>query len=62
MIRPDEMPCPMGLPYRDGEPIVYDSGDFPGGMDKVLGAIGGLPRSARARVRRELRVAISVSV
>ena len=42
MIRPDEMPCSMGLPYRDGEPIVYDGGDFPGAMDKVLGAIGGL--------------------
>jgi carbon-monoxide dehydrogenase large subunit len=43
MIRPDEMPYPMGLPYRDGEPIVYDSGDFPGGLEKVLGAVGGLP-------------------
>ena len=28
MIRPDEMPYPMGVPYRDGEPIVYDSGDL----------------------------------
>jgi aerobic carbon-monoxide dehydrogenase large subunit len=43
MIRPDEMPCAMGLPYRDGEPIVYDGGDFPGGLDKVLAAVGGLP-------------------
>jgi len=57
MIRPEEMPCAMGLPYRDGEPIVYDGGDFPGGLDKVLGAIGGLPafrarqKEARARGR-----------
>ena len=43
MIHPKEMPCAMGLPYRDGEPIVYDSGDFPGAMDKVLQAIGGVP-------------------
>jgi carbon-monoxide dehydrogenase large subunit len=43
MIQPNEMPCAMGLPYRDGEPIVYDGGDFPGAMDKVLQAIGGLP-------------------
>src|SRR5215471_2583220 len=43
MIRPDEMPCAMGLPYRDGEPIVYDGGDFPGAVDKVLAAVGGLP-------------------
>jgi len=57
MIRPDEMPYAMGLPYRDGEPIVYDSGDFPGGLDKALQAIGGLPafrerqRQARAAGR-----------
>ncbi len=57
MIQPDEMPYAMGLPYRDGEPIVYDSGDFPGGLDKALQAIGGLPgfrdrqREARASGR-----------
>ncbi len=43
MIRPEEMPCGMGLPYRDGEPIVYDGGDFPGAVEKVLAAVGGLP-------------------
>jgi carbon-monoxide dehydrogenase large subunit len=42
MIRADEMPCAMGLPYRDGEPIVYDGGDFPGAVEKVLAAVGGL--------------------
>jgi carbon-monoxide dehydrogenase large subunit len=57
MIRPEDMPCPMGLPYRDGEPIVYDGGDFPGAVEKVLAAVGGLPafrkrqREARARGR-----------
>jgi carbon-monoxide dehydrogenase large subunit len=53
MIRPDEMPCSMGLPYRDGEPIIYDSGDFPGGLDKVLDAVGGL--SAFCKRQREAR-------
>ncbi|MBI2740880.1 MAG: xanthine dehydrogenase family protein [Rhodospirillales bacterium] len=57
MIHPKELPCAMGLPYRDGEPIVYDSGDFPGAMDKALQAIGGLAafrqrqREARERGR-----------
>lgn len=57
MIRPEDMPCPMGLPYRDGEPIVYDGGDFPGAVEKVLAAVGGLrafrkrQREARARGR-----------
>jgi carbon-monoxide dehydrogenase large subunit len=54
MIHPKEMPCAMGLTYRDGEPIVYDSGDFPGGMEKVLQAIGGLPafRDRQREARR----------
>jgi carbon-monoxide dehydrogenase large subunit len=54
MIHPKEMPCAMGLPYRDGEPIVYDSGDFPGTLDKVLQAIGGLPafRDRQREARR----------
>jgi carbon-monoxide dehydrogenase large subunit len=53
MIHPKELPCAMGLPYRDGEPIVYDSGDFPGAMDKALQAIGGL--SAFRERQREAR-------
>jgi carbon-monoxide dehydrogenase large subunit len=42
MIRPEEMPHPMGIPYRDGEAVIYDSGDFPGGLENALAAIGGL--------------------
>ncbi len=34
MIRPEEMPYRVGIPYRDGEPIVYDSGDYPGALRK----------------------------
>src|SRR5438876_2259773 len=29
MVRADEMPYRVGIPYRDGEPIVYDGGDYP---------------------------------
>ena len=42
MIRPDEMPYAAGLIYRDGEPIVYDGGDYPGALDKALAALGGV--------------------
>jgi aerobic carbon-monoxide dehydrogenase large subunit len=42
MIRADEMPYPMGIPYRDGEPIVYDGGDYQGALQKALAAIGGV--------------------
>jgi aerobic carbon-monoxide dehydrogenase large subunit len=50
MIPPDEMPYRIGIPYRDGEPIVYDSGDYPAALRKALDAIGGLA-SFRERQR-----------
>jgi carbon-monoxide dehydrogenase large subunit len=47
MIRADEMPYSAGMLYRDGEPIVYDSGDYPGALDKALAAIGGVEEFRR---------------
>ena len=52
-----EMPYAVGIPYRDGQPIVYDSGNYPLALDKVLAEIGGLDafrlrqRAARAEGR-----------
>lgn len=52
-----EMPYALGVPYRDGEPIVYDSGDYPEALQQALVAIGGLEafrerqRAARAQGR-----------
>jgi len=57
MIPADEMPYRQGIPYRDGEPIVYDSGDYPAALRKALDAVGGLAafrerqRAARAEGR-----------
>jgi carbon-monoxide dehydrogenase large subunit len=57
MVRADEMPYALGIPYRDGEPVVYDSGDYPGALAKALDALGGIEafrqrqREARARGR-----------
>jgi len=42
MIRADEMPYRAGIAYRDGEPIVYDSGDYAGELQKALDAVGGV--------------------
>jgi carbon-monoxide dehydrogenase large subunit len=42
MIRGDEMPYHMGIPYRDGEPIIYDGGDYPAALEQTLEALGGL--------------------
>ena len=55
MITHVEMPYSVGIPYRDGEPIVYDSGDYPEALSKALAALGGVEafrkRQAEARAR-----------
>ncbi len=57
MVRPDQMPYNVGIIYRDGEPIVYDGGDYPAALDKALAAVGGLDafrqrqKAARAQGR-----------
>jgi len=52
MIRTDEMPYAMGMPYRDGQPIVYDGGDYPAALQKALAALGGV-----AAIRKRQRAA-----
>ena len=42
LVRAEEMPYAVGIPYRDGEPAVYDSGDYPGALAKALDALGGV--------------------
>jgi aerobic carbon-monoxide dehydrogenase large subunit len=39
-IRADELPWDFGMPYRDGNPLIYDSGDFPAALEAALGAAG----------------------
>ncbi len=57
MITRKEMPYSAGIPYRDGEPIVYDSGDYPEALSKALAALGGVEafrrrqKDARAKGR-----------
>jgi carbon-monoxide dehydrogenase large subunit len=54
MIAAEEMPYRVGIPYRDGEPIVYDSGDYQGALRKALDAIGGVAAfRERQRAARE---------
>src|SRR5579885_872369 len=40
LIRPEEMPYDVGLLYRDGNPLVYDGGDFPAELEQALRAVG----------------------
>jgi aerobic carbon-monoxide dehydrogenase large subunit len=57
MIRAEEMPYRVGMPYRDGEPIVYDSGDYPGALRQALDAVGGVEafRRRQSEARRQDR-------
>lgn len=36
LISPDQMPRPRGMPYRDGQEIIYDRGDFPAAFKQLL--------------------------
>jgi aerobic carbon-monoxide dehydrogenase large subunit len=35
-IQPEQMPYQVGLVFRDGKPLVYDSGDYPKGQETAL--------------------------
>jgi carbon-monoxide dehydrogenase large subunit len=35
-IRPEQMPYSVGLTFRDGKPLIYDSGDYPAGHDAAV--------------------------
>ena len=36
LIQPDEFPYDVGVTFQDGGPTVYDSGDYPMGLDRLL--------------------------
>jgi carbon-monoxide dehydrogenase large subunit len=57
MIPHGEMPYRLGIPYRDGEGIVYDSGDYPKALRQALDAIGGVAafRARQQKARAEGR-------
>jgi len=43
----NKMPYAVGIPYRDGAPVVYDSGDYPRILTMAIDALGGLPAIRR---------------
>ena len=57
LIPNSEMPYKLGVPYRDGEPIVYDSGDYPQALERAIEAIGGAEafRERQRKARAEGR-------
>ncbi|MGP0025000.1 MAG: molybdopterin cofactor-binding domain-containing protein [Streptosporangiaceae bacterium] len=56
LIQADEFPYKVGLMFRDGSPLTYDSGDFPGLLARTLQIIDyPAHRSLQARLRAEGR-------
>ncbi|HSK26328.1 MAG TPA: aerobic carbon-monoxide dehydrogenase large subunit, partial [Jiangellales bacterium] len=39
-IQPEEMPYDQGLMFQDGRPLVYDSGDYPAGLEMLTDMVG----------------------
>ncbi len=57
MVPAAEMPYAVGMPYRDGQPIVLDGGDYPAALQKALAALGGVEafRQRQHAARRDGR-------
>ncbi|HET6549957.1 MAG TPA: xanthine dehydrogenase family protein molybdopterin-binding subunit [Solirubrobacter sp.] len=53
LIQTDELPRRMGMPYRDGAEMVYDSGDFTAQFEQALDAFGYDDLRARQAALRE---------
>ena len=54
LIQPEQMPYEVGLLFRDGKPLVYDSGDYPRVQEQALDSrrLRRLPRAAAGGTRR----------
>jgi carbon-monoxide dehydrogenase large subunit len=53
LIRPEEMPYRRSIPYRDGAPMVHDSGDYPGLLETALTMAGHATFRERQRAARQ---------
>jgi aerobic carbon-monoxide dehydrogenase large subunit len=52
-IQPEQMPYEVGLLFRDGKPVVYDSGDYPQGQETALTLAGYESFRDRQKAARE---------
>jgi carbon-monoxide dehydrogenase large subunit len=65
-IRPEQMPYKVGIVFRDGRPVTYDSGDYPAAQEAALKAAGyagfAQRRDEARRAGRYLGIGISNGV
>ncbi len=66
MVRPDQMPYAVGITFRDGKPVTYDSGDYPACQEKALALADyqnfGRRKAEALKERRYLGIGISNAV
>lgn len=62
LIRPQQMPYAVGLTFRDGKPVVYDSGDYPACLERALDLAGYGNFHRRQREVRELGRRIGLGI
>ena len=61
-IKPEQMPYAVGLMFRDGKPLVYDSGDYPKGQEAALRLADYEDFRARQRAARETGRLIGIGI
>ena len=61
LISPEEMPYTVGLNYRDGTPMIYDSGDFSGCFEMAI-AMSGISEGLRGGARDDAGRLVGVGV
>ncbi|NIL84162.1 Caffeine dehydrogenase subunit alpha [Rhodococcus fascians] len=62
LIRPEEMPYDFGLMFQDGRPLIYDTGDYQAGIDKLKALIDwdGFPEYKKQAAAQGRTVGIGV--
>jgi len=62
LIGPDEFPYDVGVTFQDGGPTVYDSGDYPRGLDLLLEKAGWRSYEAERAAGRRVGIGLACYV
>ncbi len=62
-IQPDQMPYKVGIVFRDGRPVTYDSGDYPACQASALDAVGydGFAARQKAALAKGKYIGVGIS-
>ncbi|HET8755580.1 MAG TPA: aerobic carbon-monoxide dehydrogenase large subunit [Solirubrobacteraceae bacterium] len=63
LIGPDEFPYDVGVTFQDGGPTVYDSGDYPTGLERLLeeADYAGFEKRRRSARRKGRRIGLGIA-